>query len=91
MAMTPPADGSLAMAVLIDGPAAGETVPTRIVHLQPPLYIDVVVPELDERPGVEAFGWVPTRYSRAPLFRTRRMDAPDEPWQYFHHPRPAVV
>lgn len=86
MTHKPPADGSPATAVLTDGPAAGQTIDTHIGHLLPPLHLTVDVPHLDERPGVEALAWVPTRYARSALYRTRH--DPAEPWEYFHHPAP---
>ncbi len=82
----PPADGSPVLAVLDDGPAAGETVDTHIGHLLPPLYVTTLVPHLDER--AETLAWVETRYERAALYRTRDMDRPEEPWRYFHNPAP---
>lgn len=84
MPATPPPDGAPATAVLVDGPAAGQTVPTRIVHLLPPLRVDVPVIRLDER--TERVEWVPVRYTRSALY-TARADA-DAPWEYFHHPAP---
>ncbi len=84
MTSRPPADGSPALAVLDDGPAAGETVDTHIGHLLPPLYVTAVVPHLDEQ--TETLAWVETRYERAALYRTRH--DPNEPWAYFHNPTP---
>ncbi len=84
MPATPPPDGAPATAVLVDGPAAGQTIPTRIVHLLPPLRVHVPVLRLDERP--ECVEWVPVRYALQPLYAARW--DPDETWGYFHHPRP---
>lgn len=86
MPFTPPADGSPAVAVLEDGPAAGERVPVTIGHLLPPQYVEVPVMRLDER--AETVEWRPTRYCRSALYRTRTRSDVDEPWAYFHHPAP---
>jgi hypothetical protein len=87
MPFTPPADGSPAVAVLDDGPAAGERVEVTIGHLLPPASIVVEVMHLDER--AETVEWRPTRYCRAALYRTR--SDVEEPWAYFHHPAPAEL
>lgn len=84
MPFTPPADGSPAVALLDDGPAAGERVEVTIGHLLPPRYIRVPVMHLDER--AETVEWRETRYCMAELYRTRA-DV-EEPWRYFHHPAP---
>ncbi len=87
MPFTPPADGSPAVAVLEDGPAAGERVDVTIGHLLPPQHIEVPVMRLDER--AETVECLPTRDCRSALYRTR--SDVDEPWAYFHHPAPDEV
>ncbi len=84
MPATPPPDGAPAVAVLVDGPAAGQTVATRIGHLLPAQWLDVPVIRLDERDGTVE--WVPVRYALQPLYAART--DPGEPWGYFHHPAP---
>ena len=68
------------VAVLTDGPAAGERVPVELTdrHL-PPRTVEVDVPVLDET--AETFHWARARYWRLQLLRARR---PGDPWAYFH-------